>query len=682
MRQAVFVTLFAEKRRRMARYRNKALLLRSGAFILALLAWTPFASAQDPESISPEVTAPPADIGVVTVEDAAETSSAEAPGAFTTVIEPSQFERRSKSAPELLSETVGVDVTSLGGEGGLSTVSVRGSSAEQVAVFIDGVRINSALTGVVDFSTIPADSIERIEVIRGASSARFGTDAIGGVVNIVTKRAGAKRAIDAKVTGGSFYTLRTAESWREPREDWDLVLAHTHNSTGGEFMFTSAGISLGGQQIADPRTYRRLHNKSISEDILAKVGLTLPHEMGLSISNDFFWNDRDVPGMEIETTVLYPANPLEAHEEIFRDTTAVKFNADDLGVKGLAFEAGAQNLFNHDRFTDPSPAIGDPIDVTYLGLSPEAYAMLMHELHAGPADVTSLVRAQYRCDHADDSSPYAGAALMGSHTRHTAAAFMEVDAGFLSRRIRIVPSGRVEDASDRTARASWRVAAIGRPADFVELKASAGTAFRYPTFSELYWPDQGYLRGNPDLADERSFGWDAGFVIRPPRTVVEVAYFQNYIDNQIIYVPISAYTIQPVNTSRVKSQGVEASVTAEPWKWLSISANYTWLDATFRSNGLRLPGRPRHKANARAELRGGPFSIFGDLQYVGSYPLNTANTVYISGRTTADVGATVAFAGHFFATFEVKDVTNVQIYDARGFPLPRRSYWFTVGAKT
>ncbi len=662
---------------------TKTLLLRRRVFLFALLLAAPLhAYAQDPESILPEVEAPPADIGVVTVSDEEESSSAQEPGAFTSVIKPSQYDRRAKSTTELLSESVGVDVTSLGGEGSLSTASIRGSSAEQVAVFVDGVRINSSLTGTVDFSTIPMESIERIEVIRGASSARFGTDAIGGVINIVTKRAGAKRAIDAKITGGSFLTLQTAESWREPHEDWDLVLAHNHHSTGGEFTFTSAGITMNGGSVADPRTYRRLHNKSISEDLLAKANLSLPYSTSLGVSNDFFWTDRNVPGMEIETTLLYPANPLDAHEELFRDTTGVRFNADDLGVKGLSMEAGATNSFNHDHFTDPTPALGGPIDVTYLSLSPEGHAMLMHEASPGPADISSMLRYQYIYDYACDSSPISGRPLMGSHRRHSNAAFAEVEVGFFDRKLKFIPSARVEGATGRKTRASWRVSAIGRPADFVEIKANAGTAFRYPTFMELYWPDQGYLRGNPDLEDELSFGWDAGVAFSPPKTRIEIAYFQNYIDNQIIYVPISAFTIQPVNTSRVKSQGVEFSVSFEPWRWLGIFGNYTWLDAKYRSNGQRLPGRPDHKANARIEGRAGPVTLFGNLQYVSAYPLNAANTVSITQRTTADAGATLAFAKHFFATLEVKDVTNVQIYDARGFPLPRRSYWFTMGAKT
>jgi len=674
---------------------TKALLAKRRALFLALLISIPLqANAQGAGEYVPEEEKPTtledvqdegepsADIGEVVVEGAEETEAAEAPGAFTTVISPEKFDMRVKSAPEILSETAGVDVTSLGGEGQLSKVSIRGSSAEQVVVFVDGVRINSSVTGTVDFSSIPIGSIERIEVIRGAASARFGTGAIGGVINIVTKKAGTKRSIDAKLTGASFQTLQTSLAWREPRDWWDLVLAHNHRSTAGDFTFKSLGVTLAGGQVADPQTYTRLHNRSVSEDLLAKVSFDMTDALHLTASNDFFWTDRQVPGMEIETTQLYPANPLQAEEEIFRNTSGIKLDVDRVFTEDLSFEFGFTNYYDHDHFTDPSPAIGSPIDVTYLTLAPQSHVQFLHELRLEEVTLVSIVRGQYRYDYADDSSPLPATPLMGSHGRHTPALFVEEDLGLLKEKLRIIPSARVESASDRRTRASWRVGIVGRPADFIDLKANVGTAFRYPSFNELYFPDQGYLRGNPDLVDERSFSWDVGIVARPPRSTIEIAYFRSDIDNQILWVPISAVTIQPVNTGGVRAQGVEVSFSTDPVEWLHVDGNYTWLDTTFKSNGLRIPGRPRHKANARAEFRLGALTLFGDVQYVGDYPLNTANTVRVTSHTAADLGATLKFAKHFFATFEVKDVTDVQIYDARGFPLPRRSYWVSVGAKT
>lgn len=661
--------------------RFKTLLAMRRVFLLALLlAISAVARSEEP-------TSNPVDIGEVRVEGKGEYESLEDVSAFTTVIKPTLYDERIKSAKEILSETAGIDVTSLGGEGQLSTVSIRGSSAEQVDVFVDGVRINSSLYGTVDFSTIPIESVERIEVIRGASSARFGTGAIGGVINIITKKSGKKRAIDLKLTGGSFETLYTSESWSEPRKRWGFLLSHSHHSTGGDFTFKSAQVTLSGQTIGSSRTFTRLHNRSISEDVLTKANFDITDTIHLAVSNDFFWTDRQVPGTEEQTTVLYPTIPLDADEEIFRNTSGVKIFLDRLFIDSLSFESGAAFLADHDRFTNPVPPIGDPIDVTNVGFSPEGYATFMHSAGWRHAGLSSTFRYQHRYDYSRNTSPDSGLAQMGRHGRNTNSVFLEEQLGLFGERFFLMPQGRLETASGRKTRFSWKAGSIGKPKDWLDIKANVGTSFRYPTFSELYFPDQGYLRGNPDLSDEQTLSWDAGFIIHPKHWSFEFSYFQNRIDNQIIFVPISALTIQPVNTFRVFTQGIEAGATINPIRQFYLHVNYTWLDAHYSVTNLELPGRPRHKGNVRLE---GRFKVhrffnelnpFGEIQVVGSFPVNVANTVKISGHTSLNLGTTVGFAKRFFATLQAKDITNVQIYDARGFPLPRRSYWVTVGAK-
>ncbi len=619
-------------------------------------------------------------IGEVRVEGRARRVSNEDVSAFATIIRPDATRITTQSISEMISQTVGVDVTSMGGEGQLSTVSIRGSSAEQVAVFLDGVRINTALAGAVDFSTIPIEAIDRIEIIRGDASARFGTDAIGGVINIVTKSAGKTRAIDLALTGASFATLKTQESWREPHEMWDLVLAHSHRSTGGDFTFRSAGVTLAGGQVANPRIYTRLHNRSIMEDVLAKFDVRPTDALTVSVANDFLWTDRQVPGMEIETTQLYPANPLEANEELFRTVSSLKLAIDPLITSGLTGEVGITNLFSHDHFTDPSPALGGPIDTTWVSYAPEGYAKLQHGFSSRHVNLLTTFRYQLRYDHTHDESPLAGANLMGTHGRVTNALFLEEEVGLLGERLVFVPRARVETASSRRSHLSWKVGAIGRPLTWLTIKANVGTSFRYPSFDELYYPDQGYIRGNANLNDEQAFEWDAGIALDHRIAGLECIYFDRRIDNQIMFVPISATTIMPVNTDRARSRGVELTARFDPVKYVHLDANYTFLDATFVANGRRLPGRPRHKANARLEGFIKTLTLFGEVQYIGDYPVNTANTVWLTGHTALNLGARWRFAKHFFATVEVKDVTNVQIYDARGFPLPRRSYWMTVGA--
>jgi len=623
----------------------------------------------------------PVDIGEVRVEGRAEYESLEGAGAFTTVIRPDRFYMQTKTTPEILSESVGVDVTSLGGEGQLSTVSIRGSSAEQVAVFLDGVRINSSLFGSVDFATIPIQSIDRIEVIRGSSSARFGTDAIGGVINIVTKKAGAKRAIDLKLTGGSFHTLRTHESWSEPHEKWNLVLAHSHRSTGGDFTFRSATVTLEDQPIGPSRTYTRIHNKSIAEDVLGKIRIDLSKIAHIDIANNFFWTDRQVPGTEEETTVLYPANPLQAEEEIFRDTSNVLLTLDEFFTPSLSWQLGNTFFMNNDHFTDPSPAVGNAIDVTYVAYSPEAHTQWMHAVSGKHLSIASTFRYQYRYDYSNNSSPYAGASLMGRHTRNTNAIFVEEVLGFFGDKLLFIPQGRIENASGRRTRISGKAGIIEKPFDWIDIKTNIQNSFRYPNFGELYYPDQGYLRGNPDLKDESAWGFDLGFILHPKFGSLEFSYFQNRISNQILFVPVSAFTIQPVNTFSVFTQGIEVSASLDPIKYFHIDANFTWLDAHYSGSNRRLPGRPEYKFNTHVEGKIKPVILFGTLQYIGSYPVNTANSVWISDHLALNLGTTLEFSKYIFATAEVKDVTNVQMYDARAFPLPRRSYWVSVGAK-
>ena len=665
----------------MMRIFSKSLLAMNWGFFITLLIAIPGrCPAQEKAKTVDSNIEQATDIGEVRVEGMTEYESLEDAAAFTSVIRPTDFDKRTKSASELLSQTVGVDVTNRGGEGEFSTVSIRGSSSEEVAVFLDGVRLNTTVGGTVDFSSIPIDSIERIEVIRGNASARFGTGAMGGVVNIITKKADAQRAIDLKLTGASFQTLKTAESWREPGDGWDLVLAHNHRSTGGDFTFMSLPVTLNGQPIGVSQEFTRINNRSISEDVLAKIGIDITDTLHLTIQNDFYWVDRQVPGMEDETTLLAPANPPEANEEIFRDTAGIKLTLDKFFIENLSWQTGVTYFMNRDHFTDPSPAVGDPINVTTLSQSPEFYTQWMHVLMSDHANLASTLRYQFRYDRSSDSSPLTGRPLMGTHGRKSNSLFIEESLGLLNDRIIIIPQGRFETVSDRKKRASWKVGLIGKPVEWLTLKSNVGTSFRYPSFNELYYPDQGYLRGNPNLDDESAFGWDIGFILKPKYASLEASYYRNNVDNMILWVPISATTIQPVNTFAVDIQGVELQGSLDPIKYIHVDANYTWLDAHYSGSNNRLPGRPKHKINARVEGRIKPVTIFSEIQYIGSYPINTSNTVTLSGQTVIDAGVTLTFGKYFFATAEVKDITNVQVHDAVGFPLPRRSYWVSVGA--
>ncbi len=132
--------------------------------------------------------------------------SADSPSAFVTVIHARDYDDRFETVEDLLHHAAGVRVRRFGALGSYSPASIRGSKAEQVLVLLDGVRLNSAHRGAVDLSTLSLRTIERIEVIRGGGSARYGSDAIGGVI-VMTSRRPEGTGVDVSGIVGDLRTL-------------------------------------------------------------------------------------------------------------------------------------------------------------------------------------------------------------------------------------------------------------------------------------------------------------------------------------------------------------------------------------------------------------------------------------------------------------------------------------------
>jgi outer membrane cobalamin receptor len=145
------------------------------------------------------------------------------------------------SLPEVLEQEVGVQIRSTGGVGSLSTINLRGSSNEQVIIYLDGVALNDASGGPVDLSMIPVDSIERIEIYRGSTPLALGSPSIGGAVNIISRRA--KKQADGSgqqqvsATMGSFNTYQVSGSSSSFYEKDDILLNASYLKSKNDFRF-------------------------------------------------------------------------------------------------------------------------------------------------------------------------------------------------------------------------------------------------------------------------------------------------------------------------------------------------------------------------------------------------------------------------------------------------------------
>jgi outer membrane receptor protein involved in Fe transport len=228
----------------------------------------------------------------------------------------------------------------------------------------------------------------------------------------------------------------------------------------------------------------------------------------------------------------------------------------------------------------------------------------------------------------------------------------------------------------------------------VRLKANVERSYRVPNFDELFFPDKGFIRGNPALEPEDAIGFDAGFEIAlerlgPLRDVaLEAAYFRNDIDDSIVFVLINPFTVAPVNTGAATSQGVEAGLGFGLTPWLRFSGNYTFLDATLDATGTPLPGRARNELGGRAQL--GPPSGVAKLVFEAIWtdqiPTTFTGLTKISGRTVLNASVSLNLARvarlarwlplrDCVLSFGTNNLLDVSVRDAMFFPQPGRAFY-------
>ncbi len=643
-------------------------------FFILIVAVAPFlARAEEPS----------AQLGEITVEADAEDTSAQAPSSYTTVIRPDAQHAQFRNLAELVSHTVGVTVRETGGLGQFSTMSIRGSTSEQVAVYLDGVRLNTGASGTVDLSTLPVDTIDRIEVIRGGGSAQFGQDAIGGVLNIITKHGHQGTQSEAYVGGGSFQTIKAGGTLAHQDKTRSGLISINHFMTAGDYKFDAANTTLaGGPTSVGGQSFTRIHNRSLSDSIALKGDSYFGDHWFVQAADNFFWTTRQMPGTEEQTTLLYPTIQLTAQDRYWRNLANIQATCSDCGTEAFTIQPAfnVQNEWNHFRY--PTPPQGNAIDFTtnYVALNPNlTFGYTWNAI----GDHVSSLRGDYRMEHQTETVGNTTTAAMGPVTRNVGSVMLQDEWHNFNEKLLINPVVRYETATQYTHNTALKLGTSVKPTHWITFKANVETAYRLPNFNELYLPDEGFFRGNPSLDKEKSLNWDAGAIVQNTWGRLEAVFYQNYIENSILFVPISALTIQPINTFAVHIHGIEATGRVRFLKLFLIEGNYTWTRAHFVSSGAQLPGRPDQLGNihvAMDKLWGDQWklSLFSDIQIMSRFPVNVQNTVFIPSHSQLDAGVSAVLWKHWTVTVEGKDLTNVQIYDARAFPLPRRSVFATL----
>ena len=668
------------------------------ALIAAMMLWAAIAGAQPPAQDEPVALPEIVVTATRTKTDASDVTS-------TVSVIPGQTinERDQATVGDALRGSPGLDITQFGSLGSTTFASIRGAAPDQVLVLLDGVEVNTPTVGQFDFANLTTDAVDRVEVLRGGGGTLYGSEAIGGVINVLSGRGRGPLTVSGSAEGGRAATQREilgikgaagpagvngtvsylASDGFQPENDdyqnfstvWrgdvDLLPAGTlrafvrytgarrglpqFNIVEGEldpdaydrsdFVLTKAEWE---HTLADALTYRasaawwrnyeRFRDNQIEEEDGEEEVTSVPAAIGrfdnqliqADLQADYFWRNLSLTTAGVEF--------IERSADVFQLATEEDPDADERVRRRLRLRtSGAEPEQERDEFSANRSNIG-----VYL----QEQLQFFNDTLRGVGGV--------RYDHIDqfgDQVTWSGSGLYLVQPTNT------------------------------------------------RLRLSYATGFRAPTFEELFEP----TLGNPNLRAETSWEIDAGFTqsLFDNRLRFEPVYFYREVHNLIEEVsdelpgPIAGIPAGAgAFNANAKFQGVELIAHAEPFSWLSLSANYTYLNIGASTGPVF--NRPRHRGSFSAIAKRDDLLAPGDratatvqVYAVGdrASPDPSSRPVpfepeELSGYSRTDLALTYRFAGRLApltVTAAVRNLFNSDYQESIGFPAPPA--WFLIGLR-
>ncbi len=636
----------------------------------------------------------------IVVVDPATPRASEDEAASVSVITADRTPRSAEAVADLLGDVPGVTVSRLGGVGAPALLSLRGSTWEQVSVYLDGVNLNLAAGGGVDLSTLPIGDIARVEVYRGATPIAFGASAIGGVVSVETARPHTSGAT-LEMGGGSFGTWLGGGTASLASDRAGVhVGIHTLRSTGDFEFLDDKGTAF---DPSDDETLARRNNRLREVDGVIRGHATLGLRRELSLIALGFDRDQGLAGYPRYATT-------RSGLRTRRGVASVAYEShDELGERSR-LRAQVYGYGLEQRFVDPLPEISaaptDARDRT-LALGATARARWRPAVWLEPAVLVDARRESFV--PVDLVTGDRGVVSTRITAVGGAEAALHVDAARLS----IAPSLRFEISRDLSAgRDNFgqiasagepivralpvaRLAITQSPRDGLRLRANLGRYARLPTFLELYG-NTGMVRGNRALEPEHGTTADLGAALAWSTGTAafnaDVAGFAALTD-ELIQFQQNAYGVAVArNIGRARVLGVESS-TELRYRRAVLHAQATLTDARDHGDsaaaaGKQLPYRPWMHVTVRPELRrvpllGAELGAYIDLDATSRNYVDPANLVRLPRRVLFGTGASVGLAGGRVRLIaSVNNLSNASENDLLSYPLPGRAFYLTVALAT
>jgi len=504
-----------------------------------------------------------------------------------------------RTVPDALADAPGLNVVQAGGPGGVTFVFIRGANPNHTKVLIDGIEVNDpSQNDAFDFGQLLTGDLQRIEILRGPQSSLYGSDALGGVINVITRAGEGPARITASVEGGSFDTLNETAglAGSASRFNYALNIDHLHS---GNTPVTPPNLLAPGE--------RALGNDYDNTTLSTKLGADLGEMLRLDLVIRFTDSELRSTGDDFDVSPSVPdtAHTVQKDEQFFSrgEARLSLFDGKFQNVLGVGYTDYRSKIQSPDDGSGPpAPTYdnGDRLKFDWLG---NLFLGHGQTLVLGlDEDIERLINSPISARDTDR------------------AAFAELQSKIIDN-LNVAASVRYDDDDRFGGKATWRIAPTYLiPATGTLLRATYGTGFKSPTLTQLFvnFPEFDFL-ANPNLRPESSRGFDFGGEQRlaDGRLRFGATYFHNAIRDLI---DTNAAGDSYANIDRATTHGVESFVAFDPIKSVRLRADYTWTIATDDITQQELLLRPKNKVSVAANWRPNDrLTLSTTLLYVSSF---------------------------------------------------------------
>ena len=566
---------------------------------------------------------------------------------------------------EALQKTAGLNVKNYGGYGNNSSVYIRGMSGDAVAILVDGIQMNSAQSGEFDLSHLAIADVEKIEIVKGGSDTKYNiSGACGGVINIITQK---KHQAGWKVFGsisnlsyypGQYYYKQNKNKTQTAAMDlFDTQEISTGFSLGNDFVYGSVNTTFhraGNHFLYRDDSYkirRRINNEIYDAAGNASVQFSLPYDIQLVISDNFYYGDKKIPGVMTSTVI-------GKQKDLFNKTSAL-LKMGKVGTDRIKTE-----LLTSYKF--------DQIDYEEPGTDSLHQLHTVNVINRWDFSITSWLNLS---TNGDFTFNYLDSTDCGQITKFDGGASVTAEFS-IGNYVQLIPSTKIMYYKEYPIVTPKLGALFFLPAGFT-IKTNFYRMFKQPSINQLYWGESVYAKGNPDLRYED--GWGGDIILEYEKIGIlkaDSSFYVNYYMDKIQWSTNSAGQWTPTNIGEALYFGSDNSLSTDLPTFVQFGIDYHFVMTYLLSYGLTLEDNrrimytPVHSLSAHVDFswKTGTVSLIG--KYTSERYTSNLNISFLEPYFTFDISFEQNIWKYFTVFASVKNMLNAYYFETENYPMP------------